>query len=1615
MVRFASRLKTLHLDITSRFVRVSVLAALLATPSIGSAVCNVIPGTERTFASNLGATNRPFAAPGEELEVAVRACDAGSAGFWASADDHVVSVIFAPPDGGARTVVALATKCSKVDLAACEAQPNVQRAVCREVEAGTDMSLLSKSGRKVLRFRFPDTDDVLLPASDGHGLVGAASIVVTRAGEPLPCGAVTAPCANPAGTIACIGDYFSDTGDCGTAVPRPTFSSFTALPPPNDYRRACFDESPPCTESDLQVRLAVDAAGNLLLPIRWSGVLVRDGDVPVPRLVRARIAAPFPFVIPSSVFLASYSPEGARIPPIFEPQFDPTAPAGVVTLFGSADAPYGVLRVGRHHGTCTAGPEDGERCGNHLDCPGGVCQSSCVDAPGVACSIDGDCPSGRCGVLFDAASFVTPGGGPLVIARDTAGPSFCRHDTSTCDDGCESQPCVAYALEAQTPVPLDGIDATDQARTFVIKEALDARDSNGDGDTLDAVMTLRSRQTGLEDVLGAPAMCGIPGDPPGRAVVRTREAPFSYPAVAMEGDLVAFAESEAAGNYCDQNGDSDRADPILRVFRLGVGELASPAPVVDPAPVLNGRSLVLSNGTVFYRRPEVATAAQVTEIASVATGGTQGNAASGATVLSVSLSPDGKFAAFSSLASNLVPGDSNADYDIFVRDREGGTTERVSVDSGELQADNGSSTPYISRDGQFVVFSSDAQNLAPGGMTLAFAVYLRDRALGTTERVSVTTGGGAANGNSQQGTVSDDGNIVSFWSIAGNLGANGLNLFVHDRDASTTTMVSNAVPTGNTLSEGYWGRVTRDGRWVIFRADVDGIVPGDENGFPDVYAYDVVNQTTELVSVGTLGESSDGLASVMAVSESGRFVAFVAGTFGTGPAFDFYVRDRARGITEGVNVGEGGVPADGAISHGSGGMISDDGRLVAFRSAADNIVPGDGNGLSDIFLYDRFTGVARQVNLASDGTPGNASASFPSVAEDGRWFAFSSSATNLVPGDFNGATDVFVRGVDTSDLSADVFPDGEIDDTVLEAFDTATETVTTLCPATAVAVADGRAAFLEPESGTGTAMCTAGPLNGDGDEDDDVVQCWTGAGAPVNLGRAATAVVASPSWLAALVDEAQDGVDHNLDIDELDTVAQLHPMCGGAWVNTGQAADRIAISGARAAFITPEAAQSAVLNGDGLADDRVLQVFDAGAMLLTNVGQAAEELVLGDVTVTVCGTRQLMAFRSCESAEGADLNGDLDLADCVLRVYDLENSALYDSGQAATPCALEACDPRFPYRVRGATVRFLTFESQQNADLDGDGGIDDLVLQEFDVCGDLTRYIATIAPTSGPITGPLDTQDGTNPMSVPAGRCGREPLAACTVDGNCRATEFCSPSGNRCTLLVPATCRADADCPPESRCIQDVISTGTTESDFDADGVSDSIDVCPIVPDPMQADTDGDGVGDACDGATCGDEILQPGEECDGVNANACLASCRSDCTCDCGPVVDAKAKIAVTTFKEKGQLDVRLALPLGSYAGGPVTVRIDDGDTTPIIRQQVTVAPLGSSGRQWQYKSKGGGIYKLRLKHLTPKLPGVYALQVKAKRWFTAVDADEPAASTIVSVGTEGQCFAHAATRKKD
>jgi Tol biopolymer transport system component len=398
---------------------------------------------------------------------------------------------------------------------------------------------------------------------------------------------------------------------------------------------------------------------------------------------------------------------------------------------------------------------------------------------------------------------------------------------------------------------------------------------------------------------------------------------------------------------------------------------------------------------------------------SVDSAGNQGNAPS----FGPSISADGRFVAFTSIASNLVPGDTNNNRDVFVRDLSTNTTTRVSVGSAANQANSLSLFPSISADGRFVAFDSYANNLVPGDTNAKSDIFVRDLSTNTTTRVSVGSAGNQANEDSSSSSISADGRFVGFWSNASNLVPGDTNdssdIFVRDLSTNTTTRVS-VDSAGNQGTGGSSdASISADGRFVAFSSNASNLVPGDTNASGDIFVRDLLTNTTTRVSVDSAGNQGNDASSGGSISADGRFVAFsslasnlVPGD--TNASRDIFVRDLSTNTTTRVSVSGAGNQGN---DYSSDASISADGRFVTFSSEASNLVPGDTNNKEDIFVRDLSTNTTTRVSVDSAGNQANGLSYIPSISADGRFVAFSSDAANLVPGDTNSVGDVFVSDI----------------------------------------------------------------------------------------------------------------------------------------------------------------------------------------------------------------------------------------------------------------------------------------------------------------------------------------------------------------------------------------------------------------------------------------------------------------------------------------------------------------------------------------------------------------------------------------------------------------------------
>jgi Tol biopolymer transport system component len=371
------------------------------------------------------------------------------------------------------------------------------------------------------------------------------------------------------------------------------------------------------------------------------------------------------------------------------------------------------------------------------------------------------------------------------------------------------------------------------------------------------------------------------------------------------------------------------------------------------------------------------------------------------------VSGDGRYVLFRSTASTLVPGDTNGRRDFFVRDRLNGRTQRVNVSTSGAQsnATQDSRVADMSSDGRYVAFESSATNLVLPDTESLPEIFLRDLNAGTTERISANSAGEPANGDSFGPSISDDGRFVTFMSVANNLDPRSpttravLRIYVRDRVTRQTTLAS-PVLSGDSL-EPY---ISGDGRFVVYYS-AGSFVPDDVGSFDDVYIFDRVAGTTELVSRnsnGTVGNDSS--FSRPMVTPGGRYVVFtsLASNLVTGDTndnYDVFVRDRQLGRTEQISVATDGRHGN---NRSTSPAISADGRFVTFVSSASNLVPGDTNNEADAFVRDRESGTTVRLGAGIGAQ---------TITPDGRFVGFESAA-RLAPNDANDLRDVYVHELD---------------------------------------------------------------------------------------------------------------------------------------------------------------------------------------------------------------------------------------------------------------------------------------------------------------------------------------------------------------------------------------------------------------------------------------------------------------------------------------------------------------------------------------------------------------------------------------------------------------------------
>ena len=346
----------------------------------------------------------------------------------------------------------------------------------------------------------------------------------------------------------------------------------------------------------------------------------------------------------------------------------------------------------------------------------------------------------------------------------------------------------------------------------------------------------------------------------------------------------------------------------------------------------------------------------------------------------------------------------------------------LSVDSDSNLGNGHSRFAVQSDNGRFVAFSSAATNLVVGDTNGEYDVFVRDRANDTTTRVSVSSAAAeAVGGDSENPSINDDGNLIVFESEATNLVAGDTNsdkdIFMHNTDTGTSIRISTTTTGLETTDDSRNAKISGDGEWIVFETDAS-LQPSDTNNVSDIYLYEIDTGTISRISENTNGTQSNGVSRNPSLSVDGRYIVFESAATtlisgDTNGVYDIFLYDRTLDTLERVNLTIGNTQSTGASYKPS---VSDDGNRVLFESDATDLIGAfnDTNSSRDIFVRLRNIPSTARVSVNSAGVQSNGDSTNASISRDGANALFQSLATTLVDDDTNGVSDVFLRGIDAA-------------------------------------------------------------------------------------------------------------------------------------------------------------------------------------------------------------------------------------------------------------------------------------------------------------------------------------------------------------------------------------------------------------------------------------------------------------------------------------------------------------------------------------------------------------------------------------------------------------------------
>jgi Tol biopolymer transport system component len=379
---------------------------------------------------------------------------------------------------------------------------------------------------------------------------------------------------------------------------------------------------------------------------------------------------------------------------------------------------------------------------------------------------------------------------------------------------------------------------------------------------------------------------------------------------------------------------------------------------------------------------------------------------------------DGRYVAFFSLADDLVEGDDNGHTDVFLLDRTSGITTLISRSAGE-PSDGSSMNPSISADGRFVAYHSDATNLVAGDGNGRFDVFVYDRETGETTLDSPGRHGAGGNGASIASSISDDGRYVAFHSDASNLVAGDANgstdVFVRDRSSGTTRLVSRAEDGGPSDGNSLYASMSGDGSLIAYTSVATNLVTADGNGTWDVFLWDAATGTTRLVSARADGSSPRQISLFPSLSGDGKIVAYETRAPLVAPdrnhTWDVYAYDIAGDTVTLVSQTADGSAADGRSEQAS---TNETGTVIGFTSHASDLAADDHGRRQDVFVRDLDEGSTSVISRSFRGGRANGKNDDTVISADGHFVAFESVASNLVRHDDNDWSDVFLRRLSAS-------------------------------------------------------------------------------------------------------------------------------------------------------------------------------------------------------------------------------------------------------------------------------------------------------------------------------------------------------------------------------------------------------------------------------------------------------------------------------------------------------------------------------------------------------------------------------------------------------------------------